>query len=214
MCQFNSFSYFFTPSLITKCTRIVCLIRKTIFVKLIYITASIDLTKHFMKHIGMPPYINFQNFFKSMIFINKHLSKYSTRFGIFSFIRQDFWNTLFAITTCTKRIVEVECEKWSLTYCDDNHDNNVLKMHAMIKVKKKREKEITRDDRMWLLPFTNVKRHYLRILIAWSINYRIIKFYWFIISFCILFFLTKNSKCLQIAFFHVQELCVNIHTIS
>ena len=102
MCQFNSFSYFFfTPSLITKCTRIVCLIRKTIFVKLIYITASIDLTKHFMKHIGMPPYINFQNFFKSMIFINKHLSKYSTRFWIFSFIRQDFWNTLFAITTST-----------------------------------------------------------------------------------------------------------------
>ena len=91
--------FFFTPSLITKCTRIVCLIRKTIFVKLIYITASIDLTKHFMKHIGMPPYINFQNFFKSMIFINKHLSKYSTRFWIFSFIRQDFWNTLFAITT-------------------------------------------------------------------------------------------------------------------
>lgn len=82
--------FFFTPSLITKCTRIVCLIRKTIFVKLIYITASIDLTKHFMKHIGMPPYINFQNFFKSMIFINKHLSKYSTTFGLFSFIRQDF----------------------------------------------------------------------------------------------------------------------------
>ena len=67
--------------------------------------------------------------------------------------------------------------------------------------KRERKKEITRDDRMWLLPFTNVKRHYLWILIAWSINYRIIKFYWFIISFCILFFLTKNSKCLQIVLF-------------
>ena len=30
--------------------------------------------------------------------------------------------------------------KNGLTYCDDNHDNNVLKMHAMIKAKK-REKE-------------------------------------------------------------------------